>query len=89
VAVVIMPIMVDREEYPWAAEHERVGELARARGLAVLDLAAPLRRELLAGRQLLQKPRDKVHPNAAGADLIASSIADWLLESPLRAPLVR
>lgn len=87
VAVVVMPFLIrNRALYPQV--HESVVALAAEHDLPVLDLLDPVREHFDSGGQGLSLPGDKVHPNARGADLVASAIAEWVSGSELRGALV-
>lgn len=79
VSVVVMPSMTRKKVYHRTDEHQRVAELAAARGFRVLDLTEAVRAELIGKGRELSLPGDRLHPNAAGADVVAATIADWLL----------
>ena len=57
--------------------------LAAEHDLPVPDLLGPVRGQFDSGGQGLSLPGDKVHPNARGADLVASAIAEWVSGSGL------
>ena len=84
VAVAIMPKLLRTKEYPPRAVHERVSRMAQETGLAVLDLAEPVLSELHARDERLSLRGDSIHPNALGADLVARTIAAWLVGPPMR-----
>ena len=76
VLVVIFPLLIQLDEYPYLEVHEQVARAARARGFDVLDLH-PVLREWDAG-ELRLTPEDLWHPNAAAHGVVAAAIHDHL-----------
>jgi hypothetical protein len=68
-----------RQRYDFERPGRRLAEALAAKGVPVLDLLAPFRREGAARR--LFKPRDS-HWNVAGNALAAERIAEWLALGP-------
>src|SRR5204862_1971065 len=76
VAFVIYPLLEDLEaDYPLAPIHARVGDLARAAGLPVLDLHAAFKGRRTAS--LWVHPIDH-HPNGEAHAIAARAIVEWL-----------
>jgi len=76
VAMVIYPILRDLEgEYPFAAEHKLVAELATEAGIPVLDLWPTFAGET--SSSLWVDPSDQ-HPNGQAHAKAAAAIAKWL-----------
>ena len=76
VAVVIFPMLVDFENYPYHRLHRRVAQEARRNGFPVLDLFEAFESHPPAELQLL--PGDTTHPGALGHRLAAEGIHAFL-----------
>ncbi len=76
VLVVIFPLLIQLDEYPYREVHEQVARAAQARGFDVLDLH-PVLREWDA-EDLRLTPEDSSHPNAAAHGVVAAAIHDHL-----------
>lgn len=74
VSVAIMPFLKDLSAHPHRGQHDRVTAIARANGIAVIDLW----KSFDSTKADLALPDDPVHPNAEGAVLAARTIADAL-----------
>ena len=75
VVLVLYPMLVGLEDYPFAAIHQRVAEVAAGVGLPVLDLAP-----IFAGMdpsKLHVHPTDH-HPNGRAHAIAAKAIGEWL-----------
>jgi hypothetical protein len=72
VLVVIVPMLVDFEHYPFAALHARVRAEAERNGLETLDLFDAFTQH--DARDLRQSPKDPAHPNAIGHRVVAEAI---------------
>jgi lysophospholipase L1-like esterase len=76
VALILYPLMERLgSEYPLAAVHERVADLAKRAGLRVLDLRSAFGGQRT--RSLQVHPTDH-HPNGKAHAIAARAIADWL-----------
>jgi hypothetical protein len=75
VVLVLYPLMYELRDYPLADVHRRVAAMARAEGLAVLDLAPAFAGE---DERDLWVHRLDHHPNARAHDLAAEAVVDWL-----------
>ncbi|MGI9591745.1 MAG: SGNH/GDSL hydrolase family protein [Myxococcota bacterium] len=73
VLVAVLPLFEWQRDYAWADLHRRLGELARANGLAFLDLAPRL-----VARPVAEVGHNVWHPNARGHALIADELFDWI-----------
>ena len=76
VLVVIFPLLIQLDEYPYREVHEQVARAARARGFDVLDLQPALRE--WDAEDLRLTPEDSSHPNAAAYGIVAAAIHDHL-----------
>jgi len=81
VAVVIFPMLVDFEHYPYHRLHQRVARVARRNGFAVLDLFESFESHDAAELQLL--PGDTTHPGTLGHRLAAERIYTFLRQAGL------
>jgi lysophospholipase L1-like esterase len=81
VVLVILPLLLDFDEYPYVSVHAQVAEEARRHGLRVLDLQPEL--VGLSPETLQLTPGDSTHPSAAGHEAIARSIEAYLRASGL------
>ena len=73
VVVVVFPILVDFEQYPFVPVHEAVGQRARALGFDVVDLLASYR-----AQRAESLATDVIHPNAAGHAIAARELVAHL-----------
>jgi lysophospholipase L1-like esterase len=86
VTVAVLPFLDGPEtNAPHLVRYEAVLAAARARGFDTVDLVPVLLGELERGSGPLALPDDRIHPNAAGADLIARTIAERWLQRATRA----
>jgi lysophospholipase L1-like esterase len=79
VLVVIVPMLVDFDHYPFADLHRRVRAEAERNGLSTLDLLDAFSRH--AASDLRLSPRDPAHPNALGHRIVAEALQRHLTES--------
>jgi lysophospholipase L1-like esterase len=77
--VVAFPVPVKfQEDFPRSSYPPQLEKSARAEGLHYLDLE-PIYRAAYQGHESLFIPYDGDHPNAAGHELAARAITDFLL----------
>ncbi len=76
VLVVVFPMIIGYEDYPFTALHRRVIDAARRFGLDTLDLLDAFSRDDVAS--LRHTPMDPVHPSRAGHRLAAETIYAYL-----------
>lgn len=83
VVVAIFPLFLDEEpgDYPVADVHAFVGEEARRRGFAVLDLQPPLADARSTAKQAIHL--DLLHPNAVGNRAVARALLAGLCDAEL------
>ena len=73
VLLAVLPLFEWQRDYAWADLHHELGDLARANGLAFLDLAPGL-----VARPVGEVGHNVWHPNARGHALIADALFDWI-----------
>lgn len=76
VLVMIFPILVGFDAYPYTDVHAWIRSQAEQRGFEVLDLL-PAFAELDSHQDVLQDDFDVFHPNALGHDLAAEAFVRW------------
>jgi lysophospholipase L1-like esterase len=81
VAVVVFPMLVDFDHYPYHRLHRRVAREARRHGFSVLDLFEAFALHDAATLQLL--PGDTTHPGDLGHRLAAERIHAFLRQEGL------
>ena len=86
VVVLIWPVLVDFQSYPYREIHHWVAEQAESMGIPAIDLLTAFA-EVGGRSQFFLSPDDAFHPNARGHDAAAAAFERWYRthrSSPLR-----
>lgn len=76
VSLVIVPLFIELDAYPFLALHEIVTTMAAERNLTVLDLLSAFQDLGKGGWKEVHA--DPIHPNRKGYALIAKHLVDWI-----------
>ena len=76
VVIVITPVLLRLQSYPYGPIHDLVAREARRRGFHVIDLLPAL--AAASTESLKFNPKDNIHPNAKGHRLISDALASGL-----------
>jgi lysophospholipase L1-like esterase len=77
VVVMIWPVIVPFDDYPYAEIHDWVAAEARTRGMEVIDLL-PAYAANAEHSDYYVSPNDYFHPNARGHAVSAAAFRDWM-----------